>query len=87
MPASTKTGGKLDAVQGRLAMPRLIQPLPKHSFEPARRTMPMTDTPVIIEREAFMAGYKKAAGFAIEQLNAAPRTIAEGARVETMKGA
>ncbi|MGJ5080464.1 flavin-dependent oxidoreductase [Bradyrhizobium oligotrophicum] len=33
------------------------------------------------ERDAFMAGYKKAAGFAIEQLNAAPRTIAEGARV------
>ncbi len=34
------------------------------------------------EREAFMAGYKKAAGFAIEHLNAAPRTIAEGARVQ-----
>jgi 2-polyprenyl-6-methoxyphenol hydroxylase-like FAD-dependent oxidoreductase len=33
------------------------------------------------EREAFMAGYKKAAGFAIEQLNTAPRTIAEGALV------
>lgn len=33
------------------------------------------------ERDAFMAGYKKAAGFAIEQLNAAPRTIAEGATV------
>ncbi|MGJ5051268.1 flavin-dependent oxidoreductase [Bradyrhizobium oligotrophicum] len=33
------------------------------------------------ERDAFMAGYKKAAGFAIEQLNAAPRTIAEGAKV------
>ncbi|WP_315812069.1 flavin-dependent oxidoreductase [Bradyrhizobium sp. SZCCHNR2028] len=39
------------------------------------------------EREAFMAGYKKAAGFAIEQLNAAPRTIAEGARVEVVKAA
>jgi 2-polyprenyl-6-methoxyphenol hydroxylase-like FAD-dependent oxidoreductase len=35
------------------------------------------------EREAFMAGYKKAAGFAIEQLNTASRTIPEGARVET----
>jgi 2-polyprenyl-6-methoxyphenol hydroxylase-like FAD-dependent oxidoreductase len=35
------------------------------------------------EREAFMAGYKKAAGFAIEQLNAAPRTIPEGAKVQT----
>ncbi|MBL8334424.1 MAG: flavin-dependent oxidoreductase, partial [Rubrivivax sp.] len=33
------------------------------------------------EREAFMAGYKKAAGFAIETLNAAPPTIAPGARV------
>ncbi|XUM23903.1 flavin-dependent oxidoreductase [Bradyrhizobium oligotrophicum S58] len=33
------------------------------------------------ERDAFMAGYKKAAGFAIEQLNTAPRTIAEGAKV------
>ena len=31
------------------------------------------------ERAAFMAGYKKAAGFAIEQLNAAPPTIARGA--------
>jgi 5-methylphenazine-1-carboxylate 1-monooxygenase len=39
------------------------------------------------EREAFMAGYKKAAGFAIEQLNAAPRTIAEEARVDTAKAA
>ncbi|MGJ4941323.1 flavin-dependent oxidoreductase [Bradyrhizobium sp. HKCCYLS1011] len=36
------------------------------------------------ERDAFMAGYKKAAGFAIEQLNTAPRTIAEGARVRTV---
>ncbi|WP_315735222.1 flavin-dependent oxidoreductase [Bradyrhizobium sp. SZCCHNR1093] len=39
------------------------------------------------EREAFMAGYKKAAGFAIEQLNAAPRTIAEGAQVGKAKAA
>jgi hypothetical protein len=30
-----------------------------------------------------MSGYKKAAGFAIEQLNTASRTIPEGARVET----
>ncbi|GLH77986.1 flavin-dependent oxidoreductase [Bradyrhizobium sp. SSBR45G] len=36
------------------------------------------------ERDAFMAGYKKAAGFAIEQLNAAPRTIADGARVDNL---
>lgn len=33
------------------------------------------------ERAAFMAGYKAAAGFAIEALNAAPPTIAPGARV------
>ncbi len=33
------------------------------------------------EREAFMAGYKAAAGFAIDQLNAAPPTIPPGARV------
>jgi 2-polyprenyl-6-methoxyphenol hydroxylase-like FAD-dependent oxidoreductase len=32
------------------------------------------------EREAFMARYKAAAGFAIETLNAAPVTIAPGAR-------
>jgi 2-polyprenyl-6-methoxyphenol hydroxylase-like FAD-dependent oxidoreductase len=32
------------------------------------------------ERTEFMAAYKKAAGFAIESLNKAPRTIAEGAR-------
>jgi hypothetical protein len=32
------------------------------------------------ERAAFMAGYKAAAGFAIEQLNTAPPTIAPGAR-------
>ncbi len=34
------------------------------------------------ERAAFMAGYKSAAGFAIEKLNAAPPTIPPGARVE-----
>ena len=33
------------------------------------------------EREAFMARYKAAAGFAIETLNAAPPTVAPGARV------
>jgi 2-polyprenyl-6-methoxyphenol hydroxylase-like FAD-dependent oxidoreductase len=33
------------------------------------------------EREAFMARYKAAAGFAMETLNAAPETIAQGARV------
>jgi hypothetical protein len=33
------------------------------------------------ERTAFMAGYKAAAGFAIEKLNSAPPTIAPGARV------
>ena len=33
------------------------------------------------ERDAFMARYKAAAGFAIETLNAAPPTIAPGARV------
>jgi 5-methylphenazine-1-carboxylate 1-monooxygenase len=33
------------------------------------------------EREAFMARYKAAAGFAIDALNAAPPTIAAGARV------
>lgn len=34
------------------------------------------------ERAQFMAGYKAAAGFAIEALNKAPRTIPEGARVQ-----
>lgn len=34
------------------------------------------------ERAEFMAGYKKAAGFAIEALNAAPPTIPLGARVD-----
>ena len=33
------------------------------------------------ERAEFMAGYKAAAGFAIEKLNTAPRTIPDGARV------
>ena len=35
------------------------------------------------ERAEFMAGYKAAAGFAIEKLNTAPPTIPEGARVRT----
>ena len=35
------------------------------------------------ERTAFMAGYKAAAGFAIEKLNAAPPTIAPGAQVRS----
>jgi hypothetical protein len=35
------------------------------------------------ERAAFMAGYKAAAGFAVEKLNAAPPTIAPGARVRS----
>ena len=33
------------------------------------------------ERAAFMAGYKAAAGLAIETLNTAPPTIAAGAKV------
>ena len=33
------------------------------------------------ERADFMAGYKAAAGFAIDTLNAAPPTIAAGARL------
>lgn len=37
------------------------------------------------ERAAFMAGYKAAAGFAIEQLNTAPRTIPPGARVDALE--
>lgn len=36
------------------------------------------------ERAAFMAGYKAAAGFAIEQLNKAPRTIPPGAQVAAL---
>jgi len=39
------------------------------------------------ERAAFMAGYKQAAGFAIEKLNAAPPTIAPGAQVRERVGA
>jgi 2-polyprenyl-6-methoxyphenol hydroxylase-like FAD-dependent oxidoreductase len=35
------------------------------------------------ERAEFMAKYKAAAGFAIEKLNSAPRTIAEGAKAKT----
>ena len=35
------------------------------------------------ERASFMAGYKAAAGFAIEKLNAAPPTIAPGAKVHS----
>ncbi len=33
------------------------------------------------ERAAFMRAYQEAAGFAKDRLNAAPRTIPEGARV------
>ena len=36
------------------------------------------------ERTAFMAGYRAAAGFAIETLNKAPPTIAAGARVRSV---
>ena len=36
------------------------------------------------ERAEFMAGYKAAAGFAIEKLNTAPPTIAQGARVRSV---
>ena len=39
------------------------------------------------ERNGFMATYKAAAGFAVEQLNAAPPTIAPGRRVRSMVGA
>jgi 5-methylphenazine-1-carboxylate 1-monooxygenase len=37
------------------------------------------------ERAEFMAGYRAAAGFAIEQLNKAPQTIPNGARVRTAR--
>ena len=37
------------------------------------------------ERAEFMAGYKAAAGFAIEKLNAAPQTIPNGARVQALE--
>ena len=33
------------------------------------------------EKSEFMAGYKQAAGFAIEKLNAAPPTIPVGAKI------
>ena len=36
------------------------------------------------ERAEFMAGYKAAAGLAIETLNRAPATIPSGARVRTL---
>jgi 5-methylphenazine-1-carboxylate 1-monooxygenase len=39
------------------------------------------------ERAEFMAGYKAAAGFAIEKLNKAPPTIPPGARTRTMQRA
>jgi 5-methylphenazine-1-carboxylate 1-monooxygenase len=39
------------------------------------------------ERIEFMAGYRAAAGFAIEQLNSAPPTIAPGARVHSARRA
>jgi 5-methylphenazine-1-carboxylate 1-monooxygenase len=44
-------------------------------FEDIEQVIPGT------EREAFMARYKAAAGFAMETLNAAPPTLAPGARV------
>ena len=37
------------------------------------------------ERAAFMAGYKSAAGFAIEQLNKAPPILPQGSRVEGLQ--
>ncbi len=37
------------------------------------------------ERAEFMAGYKAAAGFAIEKLNAAPQIIPNGARAHTLQ--
>ena len=37
------------------------------------------------ERAAFMAGYKSAAGFAVEQLNRAPPTLAPGSRVGALQ--
>ena len=39
------------------------------------------------ERAEFMAGYKAAAGFAIETLNKAERTIADGARARVVQPA
>jgi len=37
------------------------------------------------ERERFMSNYKRAAGFAMEELNAAPPTIPAGARVDSRR--
>ena len=37
------------------------------------------------ERAEFMAGYRAAAGFAIEKLNSAPQTIPNGARARTLQ--
>jgi 2-polyprenyl-6-methoxyphenol hydroxylase-like FAD-dependent oxidoreductase len=37
------------------------------------------------ERAGFMAGYRAAAGFAIEKLNSAPQTIPNGARARTLQ--
>ncbi len=37
------------------------------------------------ERTEFMAGYRAAAGFAIETLNQAPPTIPDGAHVRTLQ--
>jgi 2-polyprenyl-6-methoxyphenol hydroxylase-like FAD-dependent oxidoreductase len=37
------------------------------------------------ERAEFMAGYKAAAGFALERLNTAPQTIPNGARARTLQ--
>jgi len=39
------------------------------------------------ERAEFMAGYKAAAGFAMESLNSAPQTIQKGARVRAVQAA
>jgi len=39
------------------------------------------------ERAEFMAGYRAAAGFAIEKLNTSPRTILEGARARAVRAA
>jgi hypothetical protein len=38
------------------------------------------------ERAEFMAGYKAAAGFAIETLNKAPQTLPDGTRVRAAEG-
>ena len=47
-----------------------------------RRAEKLTSMISARERADFMAGYKAAAGFAIETLNKAPRTIAEGAQAK-----